>query len=147
MKITKTQLRSIVRKIIKENMEMESDSSWITLKNVEDLFINGQLEEQVRNEIENAASGYEERPNPENLLDDVLSELINSDEIFYAWDSSTGGSGDRDEFEYSLDGWFRNNMDDILDIISKHLVIDTDPGDPTEAIFGSESNYWSWKNG
>jgi hypothetical protein len=139
MRITESQLRKIVRRIIREQAEESSAEPWISFSDIDSL-LDGDLNKQYWYAVNSDISIDD--------LTDMIGEKMSDDEGIKDRFFAQYGE-DEALFYEKLDEWFEVNQMAIKKYLEKQVEdgYDSESSDETERIFGSEAGYWRYRNG
>jgi hypothetical protein len=142
MRITESQLRKVIKKIISEQAETvapAADESWISFSDIEKL-LDGDLNKQYWYAVNSDIS-------IDDLMDLVIEKMSDDEDIKGMFFAQYGE--DEELFYEKLDEWFKVNQVDIKNYLEQQVAdgYDPEPSDDTERIFGSEAGYWRYRNG
>lgn len=156
MRITESQLRSIVKRIIRENVSIAPDDPWISLDDVDSLL--NEDYGRIRDALVRQIKSYS--PDPAKVLDYIHEKLFETRDA--AWlkahahlwpgeDPTSWTDEKQAEYEKNVDDWMALNEQEILAAIDEKLEFMKNEDDgytnETDEIFGSEAEYWRYRNG
>lgn len=164
MRITESQLRNIVRKIITEQAAAPvASDSWIGMDDVQRFLDNDEKVINLFNDIE-YVQDYDGKylRGVSKVVDTLREKMYEDNEIsnkflaqFSPGIQSEPGTPEYDElleqlgFIEKYDMWWDANEEKVYDYVKDYFEenYDDEPSDPTERIFGSEAGYWRYRSG
>lgn len=154
MRITESQLRNIIKSLIKEQNISPVSASWISIEDVKKA-ITLVLEDNLwdyyqyrwhrndpRGSLQDASTWF---------YDDVIQKLLSFPEIEERFNLTYPGQNFEEAFDLWIDENYKTIEGLLEDMISKNIdeiQSEEEPYlSPTDEIFGSEAGYWSYREG
>lgn len=159
MRISESQLRKVVRAIIREQIETvppapATADSWISTEDVADVIENRLMDsmlDYVSDHLSDSDTFYMP-PDASRFIEklaEFLPEQPSIEKKFFAMNPNATN----DDYVGAVDQWMNENSEEITRIIQDELqnIIDNadmhSGGNETDEIFGSEAGYWRYRNG